>query len=143
MQASLTCSRRNEKVASCAIKQASAIQGNNVPELNTFLQNGQPSNSYSSMGFLGRFLKFLRLSDTKAAVPSLTNAGTPAVAVCRQFLGLFNPLAACNSRGLQVLMKPRLTAILCPGATSYLDFPAAFSSLYLLRVFLASCVCAS
>ncbi len=41
------------------------------------------------MGFLGRLLKFLRLSDTKAAVPSLTNAGTPAVAVCRQFLGLF------------------------------------------------------
>ncbi len=94
------------------------------------------------MGFLGRFLKFLRLSDTKAAVPSLTNAGTPAVAVCRQFLGLFNPMAARCLRGLQVLIKPRLTAILCPGATSYRDFPAAFSSLYLLRVFLASCVCA-
>lgn len=64
-------------------------------ELNTFLQNGQPSNSYSSIGFLGRFLKFLRLSDTKAAVPSLTSAGTPAVAVCRHFLGLLNPMAAC------------------------------------------------
>ena len=44
----------------------------------TFLQKGQPSNSYSSIGLAGRFLKFLRLSLTKAAVPRRNSAGAPA-----------------------------------------------------------------
>lgn len=48
----------------------------------TFLQKGQPSNSYNSTGLEGRFLKFFRLPETKAAVPSLMKAGAPAVAVC-------------------------------------------------------------
>lgn len=51
----------------------------------TFLQKGHASNSYSSIGLEGRFLKFLRLPETKAAVPSLMNAGAPAVAVCKIF----------------------------------------------------------
>ena len=48
----------------------------------TFLQKGQPSNSYSSIGLEGRFWKFFRLPETKAAVPSLKKAGAPAVTVC-------------------------------------------------------------
>lgn len=49
---------------------------------NTFLQKGHPSNSYNSIGLDGRFLKFFRFPETKAAVPSLIKAGAPAVAVC-------------------------------------------------------------
>ena len=48
----------------------------------TCLQNGQASNSYSSIGWAGRFLKLDSLPLTKAPEPRRSSACAPAVATC-------------------------------------------------------------
>ena len=144
VQASLTWNIHEEQLSQSSTEAAgeitSSAQHNQSKRVVTFLQNGQPSNSYNSMGLEGRFLKFFKLPATKAAVPSLTKAGAPAVATCsikHSFSCSVQTLGALN----HCAPKGR-TAILWSGATSYLLLPAAFSSLYLLRVAFASAVCA-